>query len=65
MDDDVVEIDKFFVGLFFFCFFLVMCFEYCVLLVENVNGVNGDGDIFMNGIISFDFSFDINFFFSS
>jgi len=60
MDDDVAETDKLSVGPLLSRLLQAMRPEHRAPPVEEkpVNGVNGDGDVTMNGIASFDFSFD-------
>ncbi|KAK4444315.1 putative transcriptional adapter 3 [Podospora aff. communis PSN243] len=60
MDDDVAETDKLSVGPLLSRLLQAMRPEHRAPPAEDkaVNGVNGDGDVSMNGVASFDFSFD-------
>ncbi|KAK1755233.1 chromatin-remodeling complexes subunit NGG1 [Echria macrotheca] len=59
MDDDVAETDKLSVGPLLSRLLQAMRPEHRAPAADSAtNGVNGDGDTSMNGIASFDFSFD-------
>lgn len=58
LDDEVAETDHVSVGPLLARLLSVMRPEHRTPAVEAPNGVNGDGDTAMNGVASFDFSFE-------